>query len=319
MITTIVIAGRPDPVHVALDGRQGHKLFVRELDSGEGLQPFDFDPAVDEMVVMTPIAATFLCASRDVGADDALTHPIRVVPDGRDETHVYMRTLRHGEADDGRRVHVRPGQSPVFRAGSMVIELEALDEHFTRGLEGHAPLTNTVWTWLTITGRDHGQSRNLYVMAAARRLDGASVVWARSTELRSSAETAKEGSFNPKLRAILFELIACVELAIIALQRVVRMVERALEDVEIKTPVPVVVTQLSPHITAIRDAFEHIDERALGEVRKAPSPEATSIFDQRRLLAEGTIVYGEHRITGGQMAELIASCRQFLKDAVASG
>ena len=316
-ISAILMTGRPDPVPVVLDGRDGHTLFVRELDPGDELQPFEFDPTTEAIVLMTAIGATFLCATPQVGADDALTPPIRVVPDGRDGPNVYMRTLRHGEADDGRRVHVRPGEIPVFRAGSLVIELDALDEHFTLGLEGYAPLANTVWTWLTITGKGRNQARDLYVLAAARRLDGAAVAWTRSKELLRSIETVAEGSFNPQVRATVVELLACVELAIIALQRVVRMVEQALEDVGADTPVPEIVTRLGPHLTAIRDAFEHIDERALGTVRRARRPEATSVFDQHRLLSEGAIVYGKHRIAADEITELLASCRQFLKDVVA--
>lgn len=316
VFTALKVNGRPLPV--VLHERDGRRLFVRELDPGETLQPIRFDPAVDTIVPMKTVSATRLCFGPEEGGDDAMTHDMRVVPDGREGSTVYMRTLRHGESDDGRRVHLKPGERPAFRAGSLKIELDALDAHFTSDIEGFAPLANTVWTWLKLAGQKWDVPRVRYVLAAARRLDAAAATWSRVTDLFSSLEAAPEASLSPQTRALVFELIAGVELAVIALRRVVAMVECASSEVGADTPVPDVVERLSPHLTEIRNAFEHIDERASDRVRRKPDPVAASVFEQRRLLTERVIVYADHEIGADDVTELLASCRQFLKDVVRS-
>jgi hypothetical protein len=138
------------------------------------------------------------------------------------------------------------------------------------------------------------------------------------TDLFSSLQAVPKASTGPRTRAIVFELVSGVELTVIALRRVVQMVECASSKVGVGTPVPNVVVRLSPHLTAVRDAFEHIDERALGEVRGKPHPDATSVFNQQRLVSDRAIVYGTHEITADEVAELLSACRQFLKDVVKS-
>lgn len=313
VFTVVRREGRPLPV--ILHERDGHTLFVRELDPGEVLKPIRFHPGVDRVVLMKPIAATRLCLGPEEGADDALTHDTRVVPDGQEGSTVYMRTLRFGEADDGRRVHRKPGQRVAFRPGSLAIELDALDEHFASYAEGYAPLTNTVWTWLSLARQERDASSVRYVLAAARRLDAAAITWSRVTDLFAALEAMPEGSVGPRTRATAFELIALVELAIIALCRVVDMVGRA-ERVGASVPIPAVVVRLSPDLKAIRDAFEHIDERATGKVRGEPHPQATSAFDQTRLLTQQVITYADLEVHAGDVGELLTSCRQFFKDVV---
>lgn len=135
------------------------------------------------------------------------------------------------------------------------------------------------------------------------------------TDLFAALEPMPEGSVGPRTRATAFELIALVELAIIALCRVVDMVGRA-ERVGASVPIPAVVVRLSPDLKAIRDAFEHIDERATGKVRGEPHPQATSAFDQTRLLTQQVITYADLEVHAGDVGELLTSCRQFFKDVV---
>ncbi len=42
----------------------------------------------------------------------------------------------------------------------------------------------------------------------------------------------------------------------------------------------------------IRDSYEHIDERAVGEVRRNPNVVAHSIFDFDQIVTNGVITYG---------------------------
>jgi hypothetical protein len=312
VFTALKVDGRPLPV--LLHERDGDAVFVRELDPGERLSPIRVRPGVDRVVLMTSISATRLCFGPTEGADDALTHPIRVVPDGRDGSAVFMRTLRFGEADDGRRVHLKPGESPVFRAGSLTIELDALDAEFARDADGYQPLSNTIWTWFMIAGREREAVHTRHVMAAARRLDAAAEAWSRVEGLFRALDEIGSESFGPNTRALVFQLLAGVELVVIALWRVVHMVEKTCSQRDVAPPLPAEVARLAPAVKEVRDAFEHIDERAAGEVRQRAHPDALSVFDQSRLLTEGVIAYGNHEISAGEVVGLLGECRQFFKD-----
>ena len=52
---------------------------------------------------------------------------MRVVPDGRDGNVVFGRTLRWGEADDGRGVTVARGEEFTIPKGRLVVQLDHID------------------------------------------------------------------------------------------------------------------------------------------------------------------------------------------------
>jgi hypothetical protein len=56
------------------------------------------------------------------------------------------------------------------------------------------------------------------------------------------------------------------------------------------------VSALLPALCEIRNAFEHIEDRALGNVRGKPHADALSIFDQRDLISRGVLRYGPHSL-----------------------
>ena len=69
---------------------------------------------------------------------------------------------------------------------------------------------------------------------------------------------------------------------------------RCLEDAQTKfkhSPVPAEVDSLLEDTVAIRDAFEHIDERAMGHARWEGKADAMSIFNQADLVAAGVLRY----------------------------
>ncbi|MBE0418090.1 MAG: hypothetical protein IBX63_10030 [Coriobacteriia bacterium] len=317
-LDSIGVEGREGLIPVLLHSREGNTLFVRELDPGETAVPIEASHGVDRIVLMTSIHSTAVFQSAEVGADDSLTGWLRVVFDGQEGDTVYARTLRRGEVDDGSRVHLKPGQRLGFMAGSCSIDLEDLDERFSSGIEEYPPLANTVWTWLSIGNpgeRDEGTSR--YLIAAARRLDAAAGAWERVTSELPSVEELAARSSNPTTRARIFRLVADVEIAVIALRRVVDMVERAQDQIAAAQPVPDVVARHSGDLKEIRDAFEHIDERALGRVRKRQHPSATSIFEQHRLLDDHVIAYSGHEVSFEEVFEILKACRRFLLDVAA--
>lgn len=111
-----------------------------------------------------------------------------------------------------------------------------------------------------------------------------------------------------------FELIGEVEALVIALNRAVDMVVDAPSRLQTSLPIPRPVTSRRKALLEIRNAFEHIDERALGEVRGRPNPEALTVFDQGQLLERGTIRYGPHRLSlGADVPMLLRHSRKYIR------
>ena len=98
----------------------------------------------------------------DVGADDGLIS-VRIVPDGRDGNVVFARSLRLGEADNGRGVAVAPerGERLAFKPGATHFVVSDIDACAFRGQDGYARITNTIWTWLILGGRRSAQAPRL--------------------------------------------------------------------------------------------------------------------------------------------------------------
>lgn len=301
-----------------LEACEGRTAFVRELDPGEEAVPIMLDPGEYEIVLMTPIHSAMVCQTEEVGADDSLTGPQRVVLEERDGETVYVRTLRRGEPDDGRRVHLRPGEKLVFQSGAFQVDLDDLDEQFSSDVDGYAPLTNTIWTWVSIRYEGGEHVGVLYVLAAARRLDAAAASWSRVLAELPTVEELTKTSSNPTTRAMIFQLVADMELAIIALGRVTDMIARAATAIGADVPVPEIILKRSKTLKEIRDAFEHIDERAMGQVHRQPSASATSIFRQHRLLEDRIIAYGRHEVSFDEVTQVLAESRRFLKDVAAT-
>ncbi|PKQ14206.1 MAG: hypothetical protein CVT68_13080 [Actinobacteria bacterium HGW-Actinobacteria-8] len=236
--------------------------------------------------------------------------------DAEDGDTVFVRTLRAGETDDGRPVYVKPGQRIDLKPNAFIVHLDTLDAQLVQDSEGYAPLTHTVWSWLSLGMKDKSGPQLLYVLAAARRLDAAAAAWARVVEGLAVIRAWPSDTVNPVVRARGFALVADLELAMIALRRVVAMVLNAKRRIGIRAEVPVVVSANNAHVRAIRDSFEHIDERALGAGRGASSGDATSIFRQGRLISDGVVSYGPHELSIETVDRLLSESRDFLKAAI---
>ncbi len=70
-------------------------------------------------------------------------------------------------------------------------------------------------------------------------------------------------------------------------------------------------------VTQIRNAYEHIEDRAMGTERGA-HPDALTIFDYRDLLSNDRVSYGTYSLDlQAEVPALIAEARRFLKDVAA--
>jgi len=127
-----------------------------------------------------------------------------------------------------------------------------------------------LWTWLSI-GTNHNEARTRFLLAAARRLDTANLLLIEVQE--RIGRLNQEGLAGPAIRQNLFELLGCVEQAVISLGRAVDMVLKTKAQIGPDVPIPQVVADAAEAVKDIRDAYEHIDERAAGNVWRKPHPD----------------------------------------------
>jgi hypothetical protein len=227
----------------------------------------------------------------NVGANDFLI-AVRVVTAGRDGHRVLGRTLADGEDDSGEPVAFYPylGEELNFPSGSVRVFLRDIERGNEPGPDGYAPVSNTLWTWLTI-GAPPDPAFFRFLFAAARRLDTAH-------SLCGDLLAALTESDEPfiKARNRLFGALGLAELMCIALGRAIDMLRGVQAQFSVPVSLPVGVLDLLPVLHDFRNAFEHIEDRALGNVYGKPHADALSIFDQRDLISGGVLRYGSHSL-----------------------
>lgn len=262
---------------------------------------------------LEPIEIRYLAlnVTAEVGANDAIIG-VRVVPAGRKGHTVFGRTLAQGELDSGESVAFYPyaGEELVFPVGSVQFFLQDVDRHNRPGSDGYAPVANVLWTWLMV-GAPPDPALFRFLFASARRLDTAHSLCRHVLE---SLTKRSEPFFAARDR--LFSALGNAELMCVALGRTVDM----LKDIPGRFSAPSPSVSLSPKISQalreIRNAFEHIEDRALGNVREKPHADALSIFDQRDFIANGVLRYATHSLDiRTDVLPLLLSARQAILDA----
>ena len=240
-----------------------------------------------------PVEVRFLSlnVTPEVGANDGLVF-VRVVPAGRDGAKVYGRTLKPGEVDPGVPVTYYPnaGEELHFRPGSVEITIEDVDRMAKPGPDGYATISNTVWTWL-IVGVLTAPALFRFLVSASRRLDTAHTLYTQVNVTLGSFS----GSY-PHQREQAFAALGISEVLCVSLSRAVDMLQKIPAQFSINLPLPATITAKALALRDIRNAFEHIEERALGNVWGKPDADALSIFDQTDLLTRGVLTYASHSL-----------------------
>ena|ERR1051325_521956 len=114
-------------------------------------------------------------------------------------------------------------------------------------------------------------------------------------------------------RNLLYEIIGVVEMAIVTLNRALQMASQIESRFGLTTPFPASVARKLSDIKAIRDAYEHIEDRALGLVRGKPHPDALSVFNHIRLIEDRVVVYGSHELSiDDEAIQIIIETRSYL-------
>jgi hypothetical protein len=241
----------------------------------------------------SPIEVRYLSINMtpEVGANDWLV-AVRIVPDGRDGTKVYGRSLKAGEVDPDVPVIFDPnaGEELHFRPGSVQITIQDVDRMAKPGPDGYATISNTVWTWLSI-GAPTAPTLFRFLLAASRRLDTAH-------SLYTQVEAALGGfsGASPHQREQLFAALGVSELLCVALGRAVDMLQKIPTTFSVDVQLPATITSKAFALREIRNAFEHIEDRALGKVRGKLDADALSIFDQGDLFTRGVLTYASHSL-----------------------
>ena len=250
------------------------------------------------------------------GANDFLAG-VRVVPAGRHGNRVYGRTLKHGEPDSGEGISVEVGETLEFPAGSVSVTMADVDRYSKPGADGYAPVANTVWTWLAIPPHKDDQTFINYLLAAARRLDAAHAHCVGA--LRALTDHRNEKGF--RAREAMFDALGHAESMCVALSRAIRMITQARAPISAPPAVPEEVSAIKHAVLAIRDAFEHIDERAVGKARRENPSDAMSVFDQSDFFTSGVLRYAGHSldIRGEAIPALIAGRRFIVEAATRAG
>lgn len=316
-LSDVTLKGQETAVRVTLVERIGSRLLLRQVDPGEP-EP-DRIPILDgdEIVIMEALSHTSVHTNSEPGSTDGFMFSYRIVPVRTEGNKVYARTLRHDEADNGQRVHVPPGGQVIFEEGTIVAELDHIDAQTEATQSEYVSLTPVLWTWLNL-GAGRNEARTHYLLAAARRLDMANLLLIEVG--RRTERLNQEGLAGPEIRRNLFELIGAVELAVIAVGRAVDMVMKTRTQIARNVPVPDIIVNAQEAVKDIRDAYEHVDERAAGNICRRPHPNALTIFDWRRLIVDGVITYGPHELDlMEQLPALLSAMRKFFKDAAADG
>ena len=107
----------------------------------------------------------------------------------------------------------------------------------------------------------------------------------------------------------------------VALSRAVRMVAQARQTISTPVALPSKIVAIEEALLAIRNAFEHIDQRAVGKARNENSADAMSVFDQSDFFVSGVLRYAGHSldIRAEVMPALIAGRRFIVESATDAG
>ena len=237
----------------------------------------------------------------------------RIVLDRREGNKVFVRTLRPDEEDTGEGVNIRAGEQLIFEAGALVINSREIDTHSVKGRGGYAPVANTVWTWYQIVGEQLGFF--LFFFSLARRVDAAHASWTLAVQEREKANE-EEAILR---RAGFLNALATAEVTIIALHRAITMVYSLVDKFCPDLGVPDSVQRIRDAVWEMRNAFEHIDERAEGRVgsSKVMRSDALTIFNQPDFIESSVLSYKTYSLNFEEdVLSALLDCREFIMGAI---
>ena len=248
----------------------------------------------------------------NLGPDDKNLLLGRLVPAGSDENTVFARTLQPGEEDTGEVVHVPAGKQLLIRPKDFSFTSDDIDARSPKGRGGYAPVADTLWTWYQIAGAKD-QSLLMMLLAAARRLDATHAFWSATMEALDESATLA----GIERRATLFRSLSMAEVTVISLSRSVEMLYHLDERFDLGLRVPEEIESLRAALLKMRNALEHIDDRAMGEAKDGTAESAMSVFFQPYFVDQGVLVYagkGLHFTKG--VPHILGQCRAVIMSVI---
>ena len=248
----------------------------------------------------------------NLGPDDEALHSARLVPAGSDENTVYARSLRPGEEDVGEAVQVPAGKQLVIKAGDLSFSSDEIDARSPKGRGGYAPVADTIWTWYRIVG---AKDLNLLMLllAAARRLDASHVFWSATMDALEKSATLT----GVERRSMVFQALAMAEVTVISLSRGVEMLYRLEKEFHLGIQIPGNIESSRKNLRRLRNALEHIDDRAMGDAKDGTADNALSIFFQPYFVGQGVLTYDGFGVvftTGVPIA--LRQCREIVMSVI---
>ena len=225
---------------------------------------------------------------------------------------MFARSLRPDEADSGEAVQVPAGKQLVIRSGDLSFSSEEIDARSPEGRGGYAPVADTIWTWYKLMGAKD-QSLLMMLLAAARRLDASHVFWSATMDALEESATLE----GIERRSTLFRALAMAEVTVISLSRAVEILYRLDERFALGLQIPEEIDSFRDTLRRLRNALEHIDDRAMGEARDGTANSAMSIFFQPLFVDKGVLTYAREGVvftTGVPVA--LGYCRQVIMSVI---
>ncbi len=236
----------------------------------------------------------------------------RLVPAGSDEDSVYARLLQPGEEDNGEVVHIPAGKQLKIRPKDFSFTSDDIDARNPKGRGGYAPVADTLWTWYRLAGAKD-QSLLMMLLAAARRLDATHAFWSATMEVLDESATLA----GIERRSALFRSLSMAEVTVISLSRSVEMLYRLEERLKLGLRIPEEIDSLRAPLLKMRNALEHIDERAMGEAKDGTVESAMSIFFQPYFVDHGVLVYAGEGISFAKgMPVALGHCRAVIMSVI---
>ena len=248
----------------------------------------------------------------NLGPDGELLYTGRVVPAGSDGNTVFARSLRPGEEDSGQGVNVPAGKKLAFRAGDLSISSDEIDARSPKGRGGYAPVSDTIWTWYRFVGADD-QSLLMLLLATARRLDATHVFWSATMDALEQSATL----VGIERRSTLFRALAMAEVTVISMSRGIEMLHRMEEEFHLGLQIPEKIRSFRKTLRRMRNALEHIDDRAMGEAKDGTAESAMSIFIQPYFVDQGVLIYaGEGVLFTAGVPTVLGQCREVIMSVI---
>jgi len=199
------------------------------------------------------------------------------------------------------------------RPKSVVVEPPAASARIEQPArpDGYRPITDPQWVWGQILGMPSEEAWRLF-WSAARRLDTGH----RQIERIREAIDNLPAVGSPAGRQAMQEVIGDAEMAIWALDKALDIAVGIPGRYRIAGPLPTIVVEKRPLVQALRDHYSHIDERALGKVKRKADPTAEDAFEYAAIFSRREFTDGKESLGLDQEStDLCIATRDYLVGA----